>query len=216
MDRLQGFLGMAVLLGIAFLLSNNRARINWKTIIIGVGLQIMLGVVLLKMGPVSRAFRLLAAKVEEFLRMSDQGANFVFGPLVDSVMLSKLIVSAQNNEWVQQVDFTGAELGMGFVFAFKVLPTIIFFSAFISVMYYLGVIQHLIRGVAWMMRKTMGTSGSETLSCSGNIFVGQTEGSLLIRPYLGKMTQSELCTVMCGGFATIAGGVMAGVWMKNP
>jgi CNT family concentrative nucleoside transporter len=138
--------------------------------------------------------------------MSDQGAGFGFGSLVDTATLSRLIVSARSNEWVQQADLTGEQIGMGFLFAFKVLPTIIFFSAFISVMYYLGVVQVVIRCVSWVMRETMGPSGSETLSCSGNIFVGQTEGPLLIRPYLDKMIQSELCAVMCGGFATIAGG----------
>ncbi|MDH3745067.1 MAG: NupC/NupG family nucleoside CNT transporter, partial [Acidobacteriota bacterium] len=121
-----------------------------------------------------------------FLTLSDYGARFLFGDLADPGK------------------------GLGFLFAFKVLPTIVFFGGFMAVLYYLGIMQKVIETMARFMRWTIGTSGAETLSCSANVFVGQTEAPLLIKPFLGKMTNSELLTIMVGGFATIAGGVLAG------
>jgi len=139
-------------------------------------------------------FSSLSGGISDFLNLSDYGARFLFGNLADP-------------------SFYGAEggwKGFGFLFAFKVLPTIVFFGGFMSVLYYLGVVQKVVETLARFMRWTLGTSGAETLSCSANIFVGQTEAPLLIRPFLPRMTKSELLTVMVGGFATIAGGVLAG------
>ncbi len=139
-------------------------------------------------------FQTFSSKVAEFLNLSDYGARFLFGNLV-----------------VAEYFGPGAGWpGFGFQFAFKVLPTIIFFGGFMGVLYYLGIMQRLIETLGQFMRWTIGTSGAETLSCSANIFVGQTEAPLLIRPFLDGMTRSELLTIMVGGFATIAGGVLAG------
>lgn len=142
-------------------------------------------------------FRAFSDGVEAFLGLSDYGARFMFGNLADETMF-----------------FTGENAsgfpGFGFQFAFKVLPTIIFFGGFMSVLYYLGLMQKVIESMSKFMRWTIGTSGAETLSCTANVFVGQTEAPLLIRPFLNTMTKSELLTIMVGGFATIAGGVLAG------
>jgi CNT family concentrative nucleoside transporter len=140
-------------------------------------------------------FDTFSKKVSAFLELSDYGARFLFGNLAD-----------------KQYFFPGGAAkwpGFGFQFAFKVLPTIVFFGGFMSVLYYLGVMQRVIEALARFMRWTIGTSGAETLSCTANIFVGQTEAPLLIRPFLNDMTRSELLTIMVGGFATIAGGVLA-------
>lgn len=133
-------------------------------------------------------FRVLSDKVDAFLKLTDLGTAFLFG---------KIVSQEFQQTW-------------GFQFAFAVLPTIIFFAAFMSILYYLGVMQRVVKGLAKFMQWTLGTSGAETLSCSANIFVGQTEAPLLIKPFLDKMTMSELLTIMVGGFATIAGGVLAG------
>jgi CNT family concentrative nucleoside transporter len=141
-------------------------------------------------------FAAFSVKVAGFLSLADYGSRFLFGNIADP-----------------QYFFPGADAGwpgFGFQFAFKVLPTIIFFGGFMSVLYYLGIMQRIIEGMAHFMRWTIGTSGAETLSCSANIFVGQTEAPLLIKPFLDDLTRSELLTVMVGGFATIAGGVLAG------
>lgn len=140
-------------------------------------------------------FESLSEQVEGFLALSDYGAKFIFGNLADGAYF-----------------FSGNEYfpGFGFQFAFKVLPTIIFFGGFMSVLYYLGIIQKVIDAMAKFMRWTIGTSGAETMSCSANVFVGQTEAPLLVKPFLDDMTPSELLTIMVGGFATIAGGVLAG------
>jgi concentrative nucleoside transporter, CNT family len=141
-------------------------------------------------------FQTLSDKVASFLNLSDYGARFLFGNLADP----QYFTVSEGSAWP----------GFGFLFAFKVLPTIIFFGGFMAVLYYLGLMQKIIESIAHFMRWTVGTSGAETLSCSANIFVGQTEAPLLIKPFLETMTKSELLTVMVGGFATIAGGVLAG------
>ena len=142
-----------------------------------------------------KIFAVISQKVERFLSLSDLGAEFLFGNLA-----------------LKKHFFPGSDTwpGFGFQFGFSVLPVIIFFAAFLSILYHLGVMQNIIRWMARFMQWTMGTSGAETLSCSANIFVGQTEAPLLIRPFLNDMTLSELLTIMVGGFATIAGGVLAG------
>jgi CNT family concentrative nucleoside transporter len=173
-------LGLVVMLLIAWLLSNNRRRIPWRTVVTGIVLQFGFALVILKTSGGRAFFETVSTVITGFLDFSDEGARFVFGE--------------------------------GFsehLFAFKVLPTIIFFSSFITVLYYLNVLQWVVKLFAWVMVRVMGTSGAESLSASANIFVGQTEAPLLIRPYVGQMTKSELMAVMTGGFATVAGGVLA-------
>ncbi len=145
-----------------------------------------------------------STNVKTFLDLSDYGSRFLFGNLADYNYFGP---------WGPDYNFPnkGTWPGFGFQFAFKVLPTIIFFGGMMSVLYYLGIIQKIINSLSKFMRWTIGTSGAETLSCSANVFVGQTEAPLLIKPFLNKMTKSELTTIMVGGFATIAGGVLAGV-----
>jgi CNT family concentrative nucleoside transporter len=187
MENLRSLLGMFTLLGVAFLISNNRRRIKPRTIIVGVSLQLVLGVVLLWWEPGNLAFRWFSGQVYSFLQLSQVGITFLFGKL-----------GAPEN----YVTY-GTQIGL------IILSTIIFFSAFTAVLYYLGVMQYVVGGMARFMRWAMRTSGAESLSCSANIFVGQTEAPMLIRPFLEGMTQSELFAVMVGGFATVAGGVMA-------
>ena len=194
----HGLFGIAVLLGIAFLFSNNKRRINWRLVGTGLIIQVVFGTLVIKGEQLGQFFSPLAWPKQLFqwiaegfvliLGFTTEGAKFVFGSLA-----------------VGQ----GYEGSLGFFFAFQVLPTIIFFSSLMSVMYYLGVMQKVVQGMAWIMARLMGTSGAESLSNTANIFVGQTEAPLMIRPYVANMTQSELLTIMVGGMATIAGGVMA-------
>lgn len=186
MDRFVGLLGIVALLGIAYLLSDNRREIKIRVILTGLAMQFVIGFLLLRWEAGAAGIRWFAAKVDAFLKLTDYGTKFMFGNIVDPGMMDTF----------------------GFQFAFGVLPIIIFFSGFMGLLYYLGVMQKVIQVMAFLMRKVMGTSGAETLSCTANIFVGQTEAPLLVRPFLSKMTNSELLTVMVGGFATIAGSVL--------
>lgn len=203
-ERLQSLLGMAVILGLCFAASNNRARISWRLVGWGLGLQLLLGVLVLKTEVGKRLFRFANDLITGLLGFTEKGASFLFGNL-----------AVQNNMPVGPggphgpVQAAGSMAEIGSFFAFGVLPTIIFFSSLMAVLYHLGVMTWVIKGIAWVMQRTMGTSGSETLSASGNIFVGQTEAPLLVRPFVGGMTESELMAIMTGGFATVAGGVMA-------
>jgi len=196
LERLMSFVGIFALLGIAWLMSYDKRKVKWKPVLYGMLLQLVLGALLLWWEPGRAAFRWFSDGVASFLALSDKGAAFLFGNLVDG----RNFFPPEGSFWP----------GFGFQFAFKVLPTIIFFSAVMSIAYYLGIMQVIIKGLARVMQKALGTSGSETLSCTANIFVGQTEAPLLIKPFLSGMTNSELLTVMVGGFATIAGGVLAG------
>lgn len=195
---LRGLLGLTLLLGIAFLFSNNKKKINWRLVRNGLAIQIIFAVFILHsetlrgwffpLGWVKDTVNFFGGIVVSLLGFTMEGAKFVFGKL------------AENN---------GPD-SIGFFFAFQVLPTIIFVSSLTSVLYFLGILQLIVKGMAWFMAKLLGTSGAESLSNVANIFVGQTEAPLLIRPYIAKMTNSELLTIMIGGMATIAGGVMAG------
>jgi len=180
MERLISALGLVVFVGLAYALSVNRRAVRWSTVLWAIALQLIFAVFILKTTPGYALFSFLGDVVNKFLDFSDAGAKFVFGD------------KFQEN-----------------FFAFKVLPTIIFFSSFITLLYHYGILQQVVKGVAWVMMKTLKTSGAESLSCAANIFVGQTEAPLLIKPYVRSMTLSELHAVMTGGFATIAGGVMA-------
>ncbi len=214
-QRLMGIVGMAAMIGIAWLLSANRKRVNWRLVATGVLLQVVFGFLVLK-SPVGRALFETAGRVyAELLGVTKEGASFIFGNLVGD----NVPVGVPSGEPLATSTITSSEFwaNTGASIAFFVLPTIIFFSSLMSVLYYLGVMQWVVRGIAWIMQRTMRTSGAETLSVAGNIFVGQTESPLLIRPFVGRMTYSELNTVMVGGFATIAGGVLAAyVGMLSP
>ncbi|PCJ97445.1 MAG: Na+ dependent nucleoside transporter [Flavobacteriaceae bacterium] len=181
----RGILGMAVLILIAFLFSNNRKAINWKTVGIGLIIQLIIAIGVLKVHFVKIIFEWIGQKFVNLLDYTRAGSQFLFEGLV--------------------VDMDT----FGFIFAFQVLPTIIFFSALTSVLYYLGFIQTIVKGLAWLLTKSLGISGAESLSIAGNIFLGQTEAPLLIKAYLEKMNKSEILLVMIGGMATVAGAVLA-------
>ena len=190
MDYLRGLIGIFVLLSIAFLLSRNKKQIDWKLVVSGLVLQILVAVCVLKIPFVKNAFDYLGHGVVTFLGFALDGAQFLFGDL------------ARNS------DALDANHNLGYLFAFQALPTVIFFSAVTSGLYYLGILQKIVYGFAWLMAKTMRLSGAESLSAAGNIFLGQTEAPLLVKPFIGRMTSSELHCLMTGGMATIAGSVM--------
>lgn len=189
MDALMSLVGIAVLLLIAFLFSNNKKAINFRTVFGALAIQIGIGALILYV-PAGREALLKAAEgVSAVINYSNAGISFLFGGLVSDKMFEV---------------FGGG----GFVFALRVLPPIIFFSALISVLYYLGVMQFVIRILGGALQKVLGTSKPESMSAAANIFVGQTEAPLLVRPYIKSMTNSELFAVMCGGVASVAGAVM--------
>jgi CNT family concentrative nucleoside transporter len=192
LERLVSFLGLFAFIGIAWVLSTNRKAIRWRTVFVGLSIQVLLGLLVLYWDTGNRALQSLSYGVKGFLDLSIGGAEFVFGVLARPGDVGQVFGPAN-----------------GFIFAFAVLPTIIFFSAVISVLWHLGVMQHVVRIIARVIVKIMGTSGSETLAVSSNIFVGQTEAPFLIKPFLARMTRSELMAIMTGGYATIAGGVFA-------
>jgi len=203
-ERLIGLLGIATMLAIAVLLSYDRKKINWRLVATGLGLQAVFGLIVLKTSAGRAVFAAVGDAITRLLTFQEQGARFVFGNLVQSaVPVGTPGAGGAVDTSAGMVAQTGA------FFAFNVLPTIIFFSALMSVLYYLGIMQKIVKGLAFLMQRTLGTSGAETLSASGNIFLGQTEAPLLIKPFVATMTQSELLTVMVGGFATVAGGVLA-------
>jgi concentrative nucleoside transporter, CNT family len=181
---LRALLGIAVFLGILYALSSNRRRIDWRLVGTALALQLVFGVLVLRVDIVRGVVDAVGNFFVKILDFNRAGAEFLFGGLV-----------------------TNTET-FGFLFAFNVLPTIIFFSALTSLLFYLGILQRIVYGFAWAMSKTMKLSGAESLSASSNIFLGQTEAPLLIRHYLPTMTKSELMAVMVGGMATIAGAVM--------
>jgi concentrative nucleoside transporter, CNT family len=203
--RLVSILGMAVLLGIGFLLSVNRALIPWRLVLWGMGLQLIFAVLILKTPAGEAFFSWINGIIVALLGFTEAGARFLFGNLVvNSVPVG---VGDPGNAPIEPIAGTVANTGA--FFAFNVLPTIVFFSSLMTMLYYFGVMQTVVKGFAWIMMRTMRTSGAETLSAAGNIFLGQTEAPLLIKPYVAGMTMSELMAVMTGGFATVAGGVMA-------
>jgi len=188
----------ALLLVLVALILNGRFRLVVSAQRYLGALMVTLGVASLISGRVygQDLFQAFSSRVSDFLSLSDYGAKFLFGNLADT----RYFFPGSEGGWP----------GFGFLFAFVVLPTIIFFGGFMGVLYYLGIMQRVIQALSRFMRWTIGTSGAETLSCTANVFVGQTEAPLLIKPFLNGMTNSELLTIMVGGFATIAGGVLAG------
>jgi len=186
MERLIGIAGILVLLCIALAMSNNRKAISWQLVTWGLGIQILFAIIILKTPVGVPFFGAIDIGIKNLLSFSDAGSDFLFKSFRYGVVEDPLMN-----------------------FAFRILPTLIFFSSLIAVLYHLGIMQFIVKWIARVMQKSMGTSGSETLCVSGNIFVGQTEAPLLVKPFILKMTKSELMAVMVSGFATVAGGVMA-------
>ncbi|MBK5280014.1 MAG: NupC/NupG family nucleoside CNT transporter [Bacteroidia bacterium] len=185
MDYLRGLFGLLFIVGVAFLLSGNRKKIDWRLVVVGLIIQIVIGLLIAKVGFVRLGFEFVSEKFVIFLSFAKEGSRFVFGELADDTS------------------------NLGFIFAFQALPTVIFFSAVTAGLYYLGFLQKIVYGFAWIMTKSMRLSGSESLSAAANIFMGQTEAPLLVRPFIATMTRSELFCLMVGGMATIAGSVLA-------
>jgi CNT family concentrative nucleoside transporter len=181
----RGLLGVVFLIALAWVFSTDRKKINWRLVIIGLSLQLLLAIGFLNIKELKDFFEGVGDIFIRILGFTEQGVVFLFG--------EKLGKSTGN---------------MGFVFAFHVLPTIVFFSAFTSLLYYFGILQRIVYGIAWVMKKTMRLSGAESLAAAANIFIGQTEAPLVVKPYLGLMTKSEIMSLMTGGMATIAGGVL--------
>lgn len=211
MERLTGILGIAVLMGIAYGLSTNRKAINWRTVGVGVGLQVIFALLILRTGPGRLVFEWARSLVSNILAFTDQGAYFIFGNLyLTSPGIAGNIPGAMLDQGFSVTDpATGGLVEIGTIFAFHVLPTIIFFGSLMALLYHLGLMQQLVKGFAWLMSRTMRTSGSESLSAASNIFVGQTEAPFVIKPFLKNMTNSEIMAIMSAGFATVAGGVLA-------
>ncbi|MEM6771587.1 MAG: nucleoside transporter C-terminal domain-containing protein [Bacteroidota bacterium] len=182
-DLFRCIIGLAVMLSVCYFFSRNRKGINWRLVGIGVGMQFVLAVLILKVPGVSIVFDYVAAGFRKTLEFTAAGSEFLFGSIVNDMD------------------------SFGYIFAFQVLPTIVFFSALSAILYYLGILQKVVFGMAWLLSKTMGLSGPESLAAAANVFIGQTEAPLVVKPYLEKMTRSELLCMMVGGMATIAGSV---------
>ena len=204
MEIIRGLLGLIMLVGIACLFSKHKKNINWKLVITGILIQFVLALLVFKQIQIpftsismSSIFSFLAGFFTQLLSFTDAGAQFIFGSWPDSAEIFKLGSEGR------------VEHTIGYVFAFKVLPTVVFFSALTSLLYYLGILQKIVYGFAWVLSKTMRLSGAESLAAAANIFVGQTEAPLIVKPYISKMTNSEIMCLMTGGMATIAGGVFA-------
>jgi CNT family concentrative nucleoside transporter len=183
MDYLRGLLGIGTMIVIAFLFSHDRKKIDWRLVGIGVLLQLTFGFLVLHIPQVRHVFDFLSSVFVKVIDFSNKGASFIFGNLSSDQF--------------------------GFIFAVRILPTIIFFSALTSGLYYLGVLQKVVFGIAWVMKRTLRISGAESLSSAGNIFLGQTEAPLLIKHFIKDMNRSQILCVMVGGMATLAGGVLA-------
>jgi len=179
-----GLFGLAVLISVGYLMSGNKKSIDWRQIAAGVSLQIVFAIIVILVPGGREFFNFLSMIFVKVIDFALAGAQFIFGDL------------AKADEF-------------GFIFAFQVLPTIIFFASLMGVLYHLGVMQKIVQGMAWGMQKVLRVSGSESLSVAANVFIGQTEAPLVVRPYIAKMTESELFTMMVGGMATIAGAVLA-------
>lgn len=187
-DLLRGILGMVVLLGICFAFSKKRSAIDWRLVGIGLSLQIALALLILEVPQINAAFDWLAKAFTQLIAFTDEGSRFMFGYLIDNITV---------NDSMQ----------LNYIIAFKVLPTIVFFSVLTAILYYLGVLQQFIKAFAWVMRRTMRLTGTESLATAANVFIGQTEAPLVVKPYLENMTRSQLLCLMIGGMSTIAGSV---------
>ncbi|MCB0515629.1 MAG: nucleoside transporter C-terminal domain-containing protein [Chitinophagales bacterium] len=185
MHIIRGIIGIIFLIFVCYLLSSNRKAIDWKLVGIGILLQFVFAVSITKIPLVKSFFSFISSFFVAILKFSSTGAQFLFGNLITDTTT------------------------FGYIFAFQVLPTVVFFSALSSLLYYLGILQRIVYAFAWVMSRTMRISGAESLAAASNIFIGQTEAPLVVKPYLENMTRSEIMCLMCGGMATIAGGVFA-------
>jgi len=185
MERFIGLAGILALLAIAYVCSSNRRAISWRIVAFGLALELLMAFLLLNFPPVVAMFEVVASGVTKVISFADEGTRFLFGE-----------VSNPAGPW-------------GFLFAVKVLPIIIFFASLMAVLYHLGVMQRVVAGIAWILRRTLNVTGVEALSTAANIFAGQTEAPLTVKPYIARMTRSQLMCIMVGGFANIAGSVLA-------
>ena len=199
MERLQPLVGLMLIAAIAVAWSTNRRAIRLRTVAWGFGLQLLFAVIVLKTGVGQATFQVLGDRIRQLLEYSTVGAALVFGPLGDRAVWSDIMT--------QVLGAGGAQYSV--IFAFQILPTIIFIAALFAILYYFGIMQLVVRGFAVVMNRVMGASGAESLNVAASIFMGQTEAPLTIRPYLPRMTESELMTVMTAGMAHISGGIMA-------
>jgi CNT family concentrative nucleoside transporter len=199
LSTLQPLVGLVGILGLAYALSTNRRAISMRIVGWGLGLQVVFALLVLKTAAGQRVFEVLGEKMRQLLEFSVVGSGFVFGALGDASVWSRVMTGALGEE--------GARYGV--VFAFQILPTIIFIAALFAILYFIGLMQLIVRLFAVVMNKVMGASGAESLNVAASIFMGQTEAPLTIRPFLARMTQSELMTVMTSGMAHISGGIMA-------
>jgi CNT family concentrative nucleoside transporter len=198
-ERLQPLIGLVLIAAIALAWSTNRRAIRLRTVAWGFGLQFLFAVIVLKTGAGQSAFQFLGDRIRQLLEYSAAGSALVFGPLGDRAVWTDIMTRVLGPSGVQY----------GVVFAFQILPTIIFIAALFAILYYFGVMQLVVRAFAVVMNRVMGASGAESLNVAASIFMGQTEAPLTIRPYLPRMTESELMTVMTAGMAHISGGIMA-------
>lgn len=208
-ERLISFLGIGVMVLLAWLMSVDRSAFPWRVVLWGTGLQLVFALIILRTTPGEQFFAIVNDAFIQLLDYTKAGARFIFGNLIDNnipigIPIGEPVGTAPL-EPVEPARYAAA----GSYFAFTVLPTIIFFSSLMTLLYHLGVMQGVVKGMAWVMQRTMKTSGAETLSTTGNIFLGQTEAPLMVKPFVANMTMSELHCIMVGGFATVAGGVMA-------
>jgi CNT family concentrative nucleoside transporter len=199
LERLQPLVGLLLIAAIAVAWSTNRRAIRLRTVAWGFGLQVAFAIIVLKTGFGQTAFQVLGDRIRQLLEFSTVGAAFVFGPLGDRTVWGEIMTKVLGD--------AGAQYSV--IFAFQILPTIIFIAALFAILYYFGLMQLVVRAFAVVMNRVMGASGAESLNVAASIFMGQTEAPLTIRPYLPRMTESELMVVMTAGMAHISGGIMA-------
>ena len=199
MERFQPLIGLALIAVVAVAWSSNRRAIRLQTVAWGFGLQLLFALIVLKTGVGQATFQVLGDKIRQLLDFATVGSAFVFGPLGDRVVWSDIMTRVLGE--------AGGQYSV--IFAFQILPTIIFIAALFAILYYFGIMQIVVRAFAVVMNRVMGASGAESLNVAASIFMGQTEAPLTIRPYLPRMTESELMTVMTAGMAHISGGIMA-------
>ena len=192
MDQFIGLIGIAVIFGAVYGMSNNRKRINWRLVICGLSLQIIFAVFILQTPWGQALFELLGRGVERLLSFANHGASFVLGPLNDSEKMVELFGASG-----------------GFIFVFKLIPTLIFVSALSAVAYHVGLMQRVVQFIAMVIYRVMGASGSEATSNAASVLIGMLEAQLLIKPFLSRATQSELVAILAGSMACISGGIMA-------
>ncbi len=196
-DILFGVFGLIVLIAIAFLFSSSKKEVKWVQVLLGIGLQLVFAFFVLLTPWGAKFFDIIGSFFVKIISFTNEGSEFVFGVLANQGKFGKAFPEDMQAQ------------GIGFLFAFQVLPTIIFFSSLMAVLYHIGIMQKIVAGMAWVMLKVLRISGAESISVAANVFIGQTEAPLVVRPYVKSMTQSELLTLMVGGMATIAGGVLA-------